>query len=114
MLLCVDDHPFGLKVLKLMLQQQGYAVLTASSGHEALQIFAANPVRAVVLDYAMPEMNGGEVAAEMKRLKPAVKLLMLSAYTDLPEEATNLVDIRMVKGIPPGDFLTGVQQLLSC
>ena len=114
MLLCVDDHPFGLKVLKLLLQRQGYDVVTATSGQEALKIFAENPIKAVVLDYAMPEMNGAEVAAELKRLRPEIKIMMLSAHRDLPDEVFNLVDMRMVKGIPPGEFLAGVQQLMTC
>ncbi len=114
MILCVDDEPIGLEVRKMLLQYKGYKVLTARSGPEGLQIFAANPVEAVVLDYSMPGMNGDQVAAEMKRLKPTVKILLLSAYVDLPEEALKCVDKRSVKGVAPMAFLEDLQQLLSC
>lgn len=114
MILCIDDEPLGLQVRKIMLQHQGYEVLTAQSGREGLQLFADNPVMAVVLDYSMPGMNGDEVAVEMKRLKPGVKILLLSAYVDLPEEALKCVDRRAVKGIAPTAFLEDLQQLLSC
>ncbi len=114
MILCIDDEPLGLQVRKMLLQHQGYEVLTALSGPEGLQLFANNPVQAVVLDYSMPGMNGDEVAVEMKRLKPAVKILLLSAYVDLPEEALKCVDRRAVKGIAPTSFLEDLQQLLSC
>ena len=73
----------------------------------------ANPVKAVVLDYAMPGINGGQVAAEMKRLKPEVKILLLSAYVDLPDEALKCVDKRAVKGVAPTAFITELEQLLS-
>jgi CheY-like chemotaxis protein len=62
MILCIDDEPVGLRVRKMLLESQGYKVLTATSGREGLQLFATHPVDAVVLDYTMPEMNGDQVA----------------------------------------------------
>ena len=114
MILCVDDEPTGLKIRKILLERQGYEVLTALSGPEGLQLFVANPIEAVVLDYSMPGMNGDRVAAEMKRLKPSVKILLYSAYVDLPEDALKWVDRRAVKGVSPTSFLAELQQLLSC
>jgi len=114
MVLCIDDEPKGLQVRKALLQRKGYEVLTATSGREGLELFAANPITAVILDYAMPEMDGGEVAAELRRLKPEVKILLLSAYVDLPQEVLNRVDARVLKGASPIGFLTALQQLLSC
>jgi CheY-like chemotaxis protein len=114
LILCIDDEELGLKVRKMMLQSQGYEVLTASSGPEGIELFATNPIEAVVLDYSMPGMNGDQVAAELKRLKPKVKILLLTAYVDLPEEALKWVDKRAVKGISPTSFLADLEQLLSC
>ena len=114
MILCIDDELAGLEIRKLLLQSQGYNVLTAPGGREGLELFMANPVEAVVLDYAMPGMDGGQVAAEMKRLNPVIKILMLSAYVDLPEAALKWVDQRVVKGESPTSLLKGLQQLLSC
>ena len=114
MILCIDDEPVGLTVRKILLQRQGYVVLTALSGPEGLQLFVANPVEAVVLDYEMPGMNGDQVAAAMKRLKPEVKILLFSAYVDLPEDALRWVDRRAVKGVSPTAFLADLKQLLDC
>jgi CheY-like chemotaxis protein len=111
-ILCIDDEPVGLQVRKMLLQHQGYEVLTALSGTEGLELFVDNPVSAVVLDYSMPGLNGSQIAAEMKRLKPSVKILLLSAYVDLPEEALKWVDKRAVKGVSPTHFLEELQQLL--
>jgi CheY-like chemotaxis protein len=114
MILCIDDEAIGLVVRKMVLQSQGYEVLTALSGPEALKLFVANPVEEVVLDYSMPGMDGGEVAAELKRLNPKIKILLLTAYVDLPEAALKWVDRRSVKGVSPTSFLADLEQLLSC
>ena len=114
MILCIDDEPRGLEVRRFLLEMEGYSVLTATSGREGLELFAANPVKAVILDYYMPEMNGGEIAAELRRLKPEVKILLLSAYPDLPAEVLKLVDARALKGISPTALLAALQQMLSC
>lgn len=112
MILCVDDEPIGLRVRKLLLEHAGYSVMTASSGPEGLEIFATKSISAVVLDYAMPEMNGGEVAAEMKRRNPQIPILMLSAYVDLPEDALQHVDARALKGDSPIALLAELKKLL--
>lgn len=114
MILCIDDEPKGLFVRQMVLESKGYKVLTATSGRQGLELFAANPVSAVVLDYYMPEMDGGQVAKELRRIKPEVKILLLSAYPDLPQEVLKVVDGRAVKGTSPTAFLTALQQLLSC
>ena len=77
-LLCVDDNQSSLKIWKIILEDFGYKVLTASSGSEGLEVFASNAIDAVILDYQMPEMHGELVAAEMKRTNPEIPILMLS------------------------------------
>ncbi len=113
MILCIDDEPKGLLVRQMVLESQGYEVLTATSGREGLELFAAHPQCAVVLDYAMPDMDGGMVAAELRKLKPEVKILLLSAYVELPESCLKLVDARAVKGASPASLLTTLRQLLA-
>ncbi len=112
MILCVDDEPVGLSVRRLLLEHEGYEVRTALSGPEGLEIFSSETIAAVVLDYAMPDMNGGEVAAEMKRRKPKVPILMLSAYVDLPDDALQHVDARALKGESPMELLKELQKLV--
>ncbi len=79
-LLCVDDNQSSLNICKIILEDFGYKVSTASSAREGLEIFASNVIDAVILDYQMPEMNGELVAAEMRRTKPRVPILMLSGW----------------------------------
>ena len=96
--LCVDDEVVGLQVRKLILERSGYTVLTAHDGPTGLTIFNDEVIDAVVLDYAMPGMHGGEVAAKMREAKPHVPILLLSAYMGLPAEVTRLVNVYMTKG----------------
>jgi len=112
-ILCIDDEPLGLRVRKFLLEHAGYSVLTAEGGREGLELFSAHAVEAVVLDYAMPEMNGAEVAQEMKRRNPAVPILMLSAYVDLPDDALRYVDARALKGESPSGLLIELSKLIS-
>ena len=98
LVLCVDDEVVGLQVRKILLERAGYRVLTASDGPSGLEIFCSEPVEAVVLDYSMPGMHGGEVATRMRQAKPQIPILLLSAYMGLPPEVTSLVDLYMTKG----------------
>jgi CheY-like chemotaxis protein len=110
--LCVDDEKIGLRVRKIMLESRGYAVLTANNGSDGLRVFDENPVDLVVLDYYMPELNGGEVASEMRRRRPGVPIVFLSAYFSLPPEALELADAFITKGDPPDVLIDRIQQLL--
>jgi CheY-like chemotaxis protein len=98
LVLCVDDELVGLQVRKILLERAGYRVLTASDGPSGLEIFVTEPIEAVVLDYAMPGMHGGEVAVKMRQAKPHIPILLLSAYMGLSIEVTSLVDLYMTKG----------------
>ncbi|WP_433964031.1 response regulator transcription factor [Tunturiibacter gelidiferens] len=98
LVLCVDDERIGLEVRKILLERAGYRVLTASDGPTGLALFSTEPVEAVVLDYSMPGMHGGEIAMQMRQVKPQVPILLLSAYIGLAPEVTAVVDLYMTKG----------------
>jgi CheY-like chemotaxis protein len=110
--LCVDDERIGLRVRKIMLESRGYKVLTASNGPEGLKVFEENQVDLVVLDYYMPDINGGEVASEMRKRRPGVPIVFLSAYFSLPPEALNVADAFITKGDPPDVLIQKIQNLL--
>ena len=55
LVLCIGDQEDGLRIRKLFLETMGYEVLTAASGRAGLDLMAAHPIDAVVLDYRMPE-----------------------------------------------------------
>ncbi len=111
-LLCIDDEAIGLKVRKIILERQGYQVLTAADGTAGLHAFADHEIDAVVLDYYMPPgMNGGDVAFQMKRTKPGVPIILLSAYMSLPEDVIDTVDAFIVKGDSPEILISKIAEL---
>jgi CheY-like chemotaxis protein len=111
--LCVDDEPVGLTVRKLLLERRGYSVETASNGASAIDIFKIQSFDLVLLDYYMPAMNGAEVARVMRKIRPDARIVMLSAYVTLPEEALEHVDASITKGIHPEALLDSIRQLIS-
>ena len=85
--LLVDDEDFILKVGSQILQELGYAVLTASSGKEALEIYSEkkDEIDIVVLDMIMPGMGGGDTFDGIKALKLDAKVLLSSGYSIMGE-----------------------------
>lgn len=112
-LLCIDDHKPSLAGWCLYLQGAGYSVETAHGAQEGLQLFATQPIDLVLLDYAMPEADGGEVAATMKHIKPQVRIVMFSGVSEVPPEARANVDAFLQKGQPPSVVLQKIEELLQ-
>jgi CheY-like chemotaxis protein len=98
---------------QILLEENGYKVLTATSGKAALQVFVSNPVDLVLLDYHMPEMNGDVAARRMKADKPDVPIALLSGDGCLPPSALEPVDAFISKSQPIVSFLEKVDYLLS-
>ena len=114
LVLCVDDEHVGLQVRRMLLERSGYKVITASDGASGLDIFREEPIEAVVLDYAMPGMHGGEVAIRMRAEKPQVPIVLLSAYVGLPADVTAVVDVYMTKGEGAPALLDKLNRLFDC
>ncbi len=112
MVLCIDDEMIGLRVRKIMLESHGFKVLTASDGQQGLSMFDDHAVDVVVLDYYMPGLNGGDVAAEMRRRRPEVPIIFLSAYFSLPPAALELADAFLTKGDAPDVLIEKIEKLI--
>jgi two-component system cell cycle sensor histidine kinase/response regulator CckA len=113
-LLCIDDNEDVLECEKAFLESFGYTVLTAASGGKGLELASIYPVDVVIVDYLMPEMNGQEVAIEMRRLKPQAPIIMLSGSMDVPEQALQLVDAFIAKDRLASQLLPAIAQLHGC
>ena len=82
----------------MVLEREGFTVLTAKDGQTGISVFDTEQIDAVVLDYAMPGMDGGKVAAILRERRPDIPILMLSAYVALPEEVMRVVSVSATKG----------------
>src|SRR5690349_21778335 len=76
--LLIEDNPDLRDFLRLALEAQNYEVLTAAHGHEALAYLTGHRVDAVVTDLFMPEMDGIETLAEVRRRFPQVRVIAMS------------------------------------
>lgn len=112
--LCVDDEPSVLMMAKLLLESAGFHVLTASSGAEAIATLQSANIDVVVMDYSMPGMSGIAAAQAMKRLKPDVLIVFLSAYTELPGETLGIAEWWAKKGEhSPEHLLSDLSKLVA-
>jgi CheY-like chemotaxis protein len=112
--LCVEDDPSVLAMEKMLLESAGFSVLTATSGEEAIEAFKQNNVQAVVMDYFLPGMNGLKAARMMKRLKPDVPIVFLSAYSQLSDESVGIAKWWIKKGDQePEIFLARLRTLVT-
>lgn len=82
----------------MVLEREGFTVLTAKDGQTGISVFDNEAIDAVVLDYAMPGMDGGKVAAILRQRRPDIPILMLSAYVALPDDVMRVVSVSATKG----------------
>jgi signal transduction histidine kinase/CheY-like chemotaxis protein len=82
-ILLVDDEEVVIAVTEEILKSLGYHVLTARSGHEAIEKYKANweGISLVILDMVMPEMGGSETFEGLKEINPEVKAILSSGYS---------------------------------
>lgn len=78
--LCVDDDPLVLQVTRIALERNGYQVLTAADGIEAIARFEREreEIALVVLDWLLPGLTGEEVAPRLMAIDPEVRILVTS------------------------------------
>jgi two-component system cell cycle sensor histidine kinase/response regulator CckA len=83
-LLVVDDERLLRETIAAMLEARGYSVLTAADGLEAVEIYQRQRERidAVVLDLSMPRLDGAGAFAEMRRMDPQVRVLLMSGFSE--------------------------------
>jgi CheY-like chemotaxis protein len=91
-LLCIDDRPEVLKIRKANLEERGFSVLTATNGPTAISILANTAIAAVLLEYKSEGIDAEAVALNIKRRLPHEPIVLLSAYSELPQRVLWLID----------------------
>jgi CheY-like chemotaxis protein len=112
-LLYVEDDARVRKLYQQLLTNLGYSVVVARDGHQALQLFDPASTDAVLVDYQLPDMNGGQIAAELKRRCPTVPVIMVSGCEPILQEAPHFVDAAVAKGAPVQELADQIELLLA-
>ncbi len=115
-ILVVDDDADVLAVLHDVLELSGARVVTATDGETALAAFARDDFDLLVTDLALPGLNGLQLAARCRRLKPSLPVIMVTAWeTLLADEDLGVhgVQVVLAKPVRTAALLAAVQDLLG-
>ncbi|WP_289141394.1 response regulator transcription factor [uncultured Brevibacillus sp.] len=113
-ILIVDDEPQILEILSSYLRKEGYHVLTASEGRQALEIAATYPLALMILDLMLPDKTGEEVCIEVRK-SSRVPILMLTAKSGEADRIKGLelgADDYLVKPFSPRELVARVRAIL--
>jgi len=112
-LLCVDDDSSFRQLYKNLLGTLGFEVTVAADGPQALKLFLTRKIDAVLTDFEMPGMTGGELAARLKRLRPELPVVLVSGSKQAVETPPDGVDLAFAKGVPVASLVDQVEILLE-
>jgi len=117
-ILLVEDEGQVRHLARTMLVRQGHRVLEAGSPEEALAVarVASEPIDLLLTDIVMPRMNGLELARELRILRPAIRTLFMSGYTDSNVVGQDLIEANMPflqKPFAAAELYRKVQEVLG-
>lgn len=109
-ILLAEDDAIVRNLVRTMLSKEGYAVLTANDGAEALEVCKAftGPINLVLTD-----MDGAELAAAIREQRPETKIIIMSGYTVETIRTENTPDAFLRKPFVPPTLLRCVQRVLT-
>lgn len=110
-LLFIDDRLELLRIRKTNLERLGFVVLTATNAPTALAALEKMEVAAVLLDYKSEGLDAEAVAFHIKQRFPSKPIVLLSAYSDMPQRILWLVDEYVMKSEPLERLVEVVQRM---
>jgi CheY-like chemotaxis protein len=117
-LLLVEDEATVRQLARKILVRQGYHVLEAANGVEALEVFRTHEssIQLVVTDIIMPSMGGPELVRRLRAIRPDLPVLLMSGYTDdatLRKGFSRSDEAFLEKPFSPGELAQRVRKLLD-
>jgi len=112
-ILVAEDDPGVRESLCLLLRIDRHTVVAATNGREALALFSEQRFDLVIVDYAMPEMQGNELAQHIRRMAPAQRILMVTAYFEKVVDTDIPVDAILSKPFAIEDLRRAIAKLLG-
>ncbi|GAB5045860.1 response regulator [Thermodesulfovibrio sp. TK110] len=110
-ILVVDDEKNILMLYKAELEEEGYDVITANSGREALELFESEKPDMVTLDIMMPDIDGIQVLRQLKQKNPGVPVIMLTAYDYRDDFSIWASDAYVVKSSDLGPLKETIKEI---
>lgn len=111
--LIVDDDASILRMLRLVFQGDGFEVITATNGREALDVIGRQTPAVIVLDLEMPVMDGRACFRELRSRGDATPVLILSAYGAERAKAELKAEACVAKPFEPDHLIAEVERLLE-
>jgi CheY-like chemotaxis protein len=111
--LLVDDDDSARESIKLLLSIDRHLVAEARNGQEAIELFTKLSFDLVILDFAMPGMQGAELAQRLRALGPKVPILMVTAYLEKLTEADKPVDAVLAKPFGVDELRQTIAKLIG-
>jgi len=101
-ILLAEDEPSVRLFLRTILSRQGHAVIEAANGRIGVELAAQfdGPIDLVVSDVLMPELGGPDMMREVRRMRPATRVLFISGYTDLQSLSEDDLGAGQTKYLP--------------
>ncbi|MGL6174688.1 MAG: response regulator transcription factor [Cellulosilyticaceae bacterium] len=115
-ILIAEDEPAMQKIIKVYLEREGYKVDVADNGQDALEKLYEERYDLLILDWMMPGLNGIEVCREVNRLQLDLKILMLTAKSEIEDEVSGLsegVHEYIRKPFDPRVLILRIKKLLN-
>lgn len=112
-LLCIDDRLPLLQLRKTTLEKRGFSVLIATNARTALATLANVGIAAVLLEYKSEGMDAEAVALHIKRRFPHEPIVLLSAYSELPERVLWLVDEYVMRSEPLEGLVQAIERVIG-
>jgi CheY-like chemotaxis protein len=109
--LCIDDRPHLLALRRTTLESVGYSVKTASGVITAIKVLEETPVAVVLLEYKLEGMDVEAVAFHIKQRFPELPIVLLSAFSEMPERILWLVDEYVMKSEPLEGLVRVIERL---
>jgi len=109
-LLCIDDRPQMLEFRRATLESQGYCVKLASNGYTAIKMLEKTQIAAVLLEYKQEGMDAEAIASHIKQRFPDLPIILLSAYSEMPERILWLVDDYVMKSELPERLVPTIER----
>src|ERR1700681_1751352 len=112
-ILYIDGETEQRIFLAALLEYRGFRVRTARRALDALELIATERFDVVIVDYALPDMTGAQLAQEIRAVEPSARVILFSGRAHLPAGELAYVDVHIVKGSLLDDVFETIRGLLE-